>query len=147
MLSVQCNTSPGAIRTQLNDDAYQILQIVSGSGFVFVENQVSFLSAGDLVFIKPGSRLIWSLSDQVLLHYCNVQPQFLAPHVHRLFKQDPVFNYRKIVRNLPYGQADTIGELFEMMRQEEKGAYEDKQEAILIHLQLLLLLVQRATIK
>jgi hypothetical protein len=147
MLSVQCNTSPGAIHAQLNDDAYQIFQIVSGTGFVFLENQVSFLVAGDLVFIKPGSRWIWSLSDKVTLHYCHIPPQFLAPHVTRLFKQDPVFNYRKVVRNLPHGQADTIGALFEMIRQEERGGYEDKKDAILIHLQLLLLLAQRVFIK
>lgn len=147
MLSVRCNTSPGSIRAQLNEDAYQILQIVSGTGFVFVENQVSFLVPGDLVFIKPGSKLIFSLPDKVKLHYCNVQPQFLAPHVTRLFKQDPVFNFRRVVNNLPHGQADTIGALFEMIRQEESGVYEDKKDAILIHLQLLLLLAQRGVKK
>lgn len=147
MLSVQCNTSPDFIHAQLNDDAWQILQIVSGTGFVCLESQVSFLVPGDLVFIKPGSRLIWSLPDKVRLHYCNVQAQFLAPHVTKLFQQDPVFNSRRIVRDLPHAQAETIGEIFEMIRQEMSGVYEDKRDAILIHLQLLLLLAHRVLTK
>ncbi|RFM31529.1 hypothetical protein [Chitinophaga silvisoli] len=144
-LTVRCNSSPEFIDRHLNDNAYQILQIVSGTGFVFLGTHLSFLSSGDLVFMKPGSSLIWSLSGKATLHYCKVSTKYFEkyPHVARLFDQDKIFNLKMIISNPPQGQASAIGMLFKMIRQEMEGLHEDKKEAILIHLQLLLLLAHR----
>lgn len=145
MLTVGCDSRPEWIDQQLNEDAYQIFQLVSGTGFVLLGSTLSMLTSGDLVFMKPGNVVVWSLSQTATLHYCQVTPDFLAqhPHVVRQFKQDPVFNIRQVISQVQQGQAATIGMLFRMMRQEWRGVHEDRKEAILIHLQLLLLLAHR----
>jgi len=144
-LTIRCYTSVNLLEEHVNDDAYQIFQLVSGTGFVFREKHLSFLTTGDLIFIKPGSRAVWSLSGRSILHYCKVRPLYFEqyPYMIKLFKQDSIFNCRGIISNLPRGQAATIGMLFKMIRDEVEGIHDDKKDAILIHLQMLLLLAHR----
>ena len=144
-ITVSCYTKANLIREYVTEDAYQIFQVVSGSGFVLLEKHLSFLTAGDLIFLKPGNRAVWSLSGRSILHYCSVQPLYFeqSPYIIKLFKQDSIFNFRVIVGNLLRGQAATIGVLFQMIRDEIDGPHDDKKDAILIHLQMLLLLAHR----
>ncbi|PSL28147.1 hypothetical protein [Chitinophaga ginsengisoli] len=144
-LTVSCYTRAHLIQEHVTEDAYQIFQVVSGSGFVLLEKHLSFLAAGDLIFLKPGSRAVWSLSGGSILHYCKVQTLYFeqSPYIIKLFKQDPIFNFRVIISNLPRGQAATIGVLFQMIKDEVQGPHDDKKDAILIHLQMLLLLAHR----
>ncbi|UPK72310.1 hypothetical protein [Chitinophaga filiformis] len=144
-LTIRCYTSANLLEEHLNDDAYQIFQLVSGTGFVFREKHLSFLAAGDLIFIKPGSSVAWSLSCRSILHCCKVSPLYFEqyPYMTKLFKQDSIFNFRGIISNLPRGQAATIGMLFKMIRDEVEGIHDDKKDAILIYLQMLLLLANR----
>lgn len=126
---------------------YKIFHMTSGTGILTVGLHQYHMSAGDIGFLHPDEIMSWqTTSKETGGHFCLINPKYFeldAGHVLQLFKQFPYFKANKAVIQLNESQSSKINHYFELMLQENEGDNEDKKQAILLHLQMLLLEAQR----
>lgn len=80
-------------------------------------------------------------------HFCLIHPKYFereADHIQQLLRNYPYFKASKAVIQLSESQSANINQHFESIVVEELSANEDKKQAILLHLQMILLEAQRA---
>ncbi|MFD0766836.1 hypothetical protein ACFQZI_18390 [Mucilaginibacter lutimaris] len=144
--SVSCYSNVAALKSTRGNMAYQMVQIISGGGFASIGPYMYLLRTGDLVFLHPDTKVLWQLRESSVVHHCEIHPQYLGEreYLTRLFRQYPQFHPSNALIVLTYQHAVAIGMVFKMMRQELTGNHPDKKQAILLHIQMLLLLAGRA---
>lgn len=144
-LSVRCYCNTTAINQQTNNDQYRIVQLVSGSGIATIDDQLYFVQSGNILFLNPEQKIQWTLTSNSILHCCQVHPGYFSDRMHiiKTFRNHFYVNKNRTLSQPNGGQAKAMGMIFKMIRQEANGLQEDKKEAILIHLQMMLLLANR----
>lgn len=127
---------------------YKIFHMTSGTGVLTVGLHQYNMGPGEIAFLHPDEIMSWqTTSEETGGHFCLIHPDYFgqeAAHVLQLFKQYPYFQPSRAVVQLTEAQSYTINGYFEHMLREERGAIEDKKQAILLHLQMLLLEAKRA---
>jgi hypothetical protein len=125
---------------------YKIAEIVTGGGLVGAGSELRVVTAGDLFFLRPDEHISWHLHEKSILHYLDIDPIYFngQPHLVKLFREHPSFRPGSGVARPTFQQAMTIGMVFKMIRNEAASRQDDRKQAILLHVQMLLLLSARA---
>ncbi|RXF67573.1 helix-turn-helix domain-containing protein [Arcticibacter tournemirensis] len=127
---------------------YKIFHMTSGTGILIVGLHRYEMGPNEIAFIHPDEIMSWqTTSGETGGHFCLVHPEYFGPdadHVRNLFRQYPYFAPDRAVIRLTDEQSATINGYFEAMLSEDRGANDDKKQAILLQLQMLLLESQRA---
>ncbi|WP_432713678.1 helix-turn-helix domain-containing protein [Pedobacter sp.] len=127
---------------------YKIFHMTSGTGILTIGLHKYEMGPNEIAFLHPDEIMSWqTTSEETGGHFCLIHPGYFgkeADHVLQLFRQYPNFITNKAVVELTKGQSTTINNIFEGMYIEDRGQNEDKKQAILLNLQLLLLESQRA---
>lgn len=127
---------------------YKIFHMTSGTGVLTIGLHQYEMGPGEIAFLHPDEIMSWQTTSQETGgHFCLIHPAYFghdAAHVAQLFRQYPYFQPSQAVVQLTPEQSTTINGYFEQMLKEERGANEDKKQAILLHLQMLLLEAKRA---
>jgi AraC family transcriptional activator of pobA len=125
--------------------AYNILHLLSGSASFTINHCPTSIQAGELIFLNPLDEVECQAAFQAIIQVCRVEPEYFddQPHLSRLFAGHMLFNHVKVVKKLTRPHAQLIAMLFRLIRQEERSIHDDRKEAILVYLQMLLLLANR----
>ncbi len=126
---------------------YKIFHITSGTGILTVGLHQYELNPGDIAFLHPDEIMSWqTTSVDTGGHFCLIHPHYFDNETHliQLFRQYPYFKPSQAVIQLAAAQSVKVNQYFEAILQEEEGEQEDKKQAILLHLQMILLEAQRA---
>jgi len=127
---------------------YKIFHMTSGTGVLTVGLHKYEMGPGEIAFLHPDEIMSWqTTSAETGGHFCLIHPKYFdleADHVLHLLKNYPYFKASKAVVQLSAEQSATINKYFELILKEDRAANEDKKQAILLHLQLILVEAQRA---
>lgn len=127
---------------------YKIFHMTAGTGVLTIGLHQYNMGPGEIAFLHPDEIMSWqTTSEETGGHFCLIHPGWFgheAEHVQQLFRQYPYFQPSLAVIQLTDGQSATINGYFEQMLEEERGQKEDKKQAILLYLQMLLLEAKRA---
>ena len=127
---------------------YKIFHMTSGTGILTVGLHQYQLSPNDIAFLHPDEIMSWQTTSQETGgHFCMIHPKYFereADHVLQLFRHYPYFKPSKAVVQLTESHSARVNQYFECMIKEEEDNYDDKKQAILLHLQMILLETQRA---
>ncbi|MCF0051695.1 AraC family transcriptional regulator [Dyadobacter sp. LJ53] len=127
---------------------YKIFHMTRGTGILTIGLHRYEMGPDEIAFLHPDEIMSWqTTSKETGGHFCLIHPNYFgreADHVLHLFKQYPSFQTDKAVIQLTQTQSAIINGCFEVMYREDRGESEDKKQAILLQLQMLLLESQRA---
>ncbi|GAA4335364.1 helix-turn-helix domain-containing protein [Mucilaginibacter gynuensis] len=126
---------------------YKIFHITSGTGTLTVGLHQYAMKPGDIAFLGPDEIMSWqTTSTDPDGHFCLIHPDYFehADHMVQLFRSYKFFNPSKAVIQLSEEQSVQINRYFELILAEADGSNDDKKQAILLHLQMILLEAQRA---
>lgn len=127
---------------------YKIFHMTSGTGILTVGLHRYEMGPNEIGFLHPDEIVSWqTTSEETGGHFCLIHPAYFerdAEHVLQLFRQFPYFIPDKAVIQLQEDQSALINTYFATMLREERSTHEDKKQAILLQLQMLLLESQRA---
>lgn len=126
---------------------YKIFHMTSGTGVLTVGLHQYVMNAGEIAFLHPDEIMSWqTTSSETRGHFCLIHPDYLEhePHLLQLLRNYPYFQPAKAVIQLTDVQSSNINRYFEQIWTEDRGHNEDKKQAILLHLQMILLEAQRA---
>lgn len=126
---------------------YKIFHITAGTGILTVGLHQYLMHPGDISFLHPDEIMSWqTTSAETEGHFCLIHPDYFegASHLVQLFRNYPYFQPAKAVVQLTPAQSEKTDQYFKAILEEEEGNNEDKQQAIFLHLQLILLEAQRA---
>jgi len=127
---------------------YKIFHMTAGTGILTIGLHKYEMGPDQIAFLHPDEIMSWqTTSDETGGHFCLVHPSYFdrdAEHVLNLLRQYPFFETDKAVIQLTQAQSLAINGYYEHMYREDRGNNEDKKQAILLQLQLLLLESQRA---
>lgn len=126
---------------------FKIFHITAGTGILTVGLHQYHLSPGDIAFLHPNEIMSWQTTSAATGgHFCLVHPKYFdhADHVLQLIRQYPYFKPSEAVIQLTEDQSAKVDGYFGSMLKEEEGNDADKKQAIVLHLQLILLEAKRA---
>ncbi len=126
---------------------FKIFHITSGTGILTVGLHQYFLNPGDIAFLHPDEIMSWqTTSPDTDGHFCLTHPKYFedADHVLQLFRHYRYFKPSKAVVQLTESQSARVNQYFEFILREDESFNDDKKQAILLHLQMILLDVKRA---
>jgi len=127
---------------------YKIFHMTSGTGILTVGLHRYLMCAGDIAFLHPDEIMSWqTTSENTGGHFCLIHPKYFendADHVLQLLRSYPYFKPAKAVVQLSDEQSEVVNQHFESMLKEERAGSEDKKQALLLHLQMILLEARRA---
>lgn len=127
---------------------YKIFHMTSGTGVLTIGLNRYEMGPNEIAFLHPDEIMSWqTTSEETGGHFCLIHPAYFgadADHVMQLFRQFPCFVPGKAVIELTGDQSKVIDGHFANMLIEDHSDHDDKKQAILLHLQLLLLESQRA---
>jgi len=144
-LIIRCEDRAKALEWPGNTGAFQIVQFVSGHGITIGGNGLHVLSPGDLCCTRPGEMRFWSVAENATVNYFRIWPEYLmrTPHVGKLLRSHPAFLAQPVFSSLSTGQSEIISMLFREICDEAESNFDDKNEVILLHLQMMMLHLQR----
>jgi AraC family transcriptional regulator, transcriptional activator of pobA len=127
---------------------YKIFHMTAGTGILTIGLHRYEMGPNEIAFLHPDEIMSWqTTSEETGGHFCLIHPAYFerdADHVLHLLRQYPYFKPSNCVVQLTEAQSANINNYFEVMLNEERGSNEDKKQAILLQLQMLLLESQRA---
>jgi AraC family transcriptional activator of pobA len=127
---------------------YKIFHMTSDTGILTIGLHRYEMGPNEIAFLHPDEIMSWqTTSKETGGHFCLIHPEYFgleADHVLQLLRQYPSFETDKAVIQLTKEQSGHINSYFETMHREDRGGSDDKKQAILLNLQLLLLECQRA---
>lgn len=127
---------------------YKIFHMTSGSGILTIGLHRYEMGPKEIAFLHPDEIMSWqTTSAETGGHFCLIHPEYFgvdADHVLQLFRRYTSFETDKAVIQLTEAQSAIINGYFEAMYREDRGQREDKKQALLLNLQMLLLESQRA---
>jgi AraC-like DNA-binding protein len=122
--------------------------MTAGSGVLTVGLHRYELGPDDITFLHPDEIMSWqATSDFIDGHFCLIHPRYFengSEHVLNMLRRYPFLKASRAVIHLDSQQSTNILNYFIAIHLEDKSANEDKKEAIILHLQMLLLEAQRA---
>lgn len=129
-------------------DFYKIFHMTSGTGVLTVGLHRYEVGPGDIAFLHPDEIMSWhTTSPGTGGHFCLIHPRYFdhdAEHVHQLLKNCPYFKAPNAVVHLTDEQSTTVNRHFENILKEARSDNDDKKQALLLYLQMMLVEVQRA---
>lgn len=129
-------------------DFYKIFHMTSGTGVLTVGLHRYEMSPNDIAFLHPDEIMSWqTTSEETGGHFCLIHPKYFdhdAEHVLQLLKNCQYFKAPNAVIHLTDSQSTTVNQHFENMLKEARSDNDDKKQALLLHLQMMLIEVQRA---
>ena len=129
-------------------DFYKIFHMTSGTGVLTVGLHRYEVGPGDIAFLHPDEIMSWhTASEGTGGHFCLIHPKYFdhdAEHVLQLLKNCPYFKAPNAVVHLTDEQSATVNRHFEDMLREARSDNDDKKQALLLYLQMMLVEVQRA---
>ncbi|MFI2744546.1 AraC family transcriptional regulator [Zhouia sp. PK063] len=128
-------------------DFYKVFHISSGTGILTVGLHQYNMGPDQIAFVHPDEIMSWqTTSKETGGHFCLIHPDYFEgfPYIIKIFRTYPFFLADKAVIELTKGVSQTIDKSFANILQEERGKNEDKKEAIVLHLQMILLEAKRA---
>ncbi|MFS2187156.1 helix-turn-helix domain-containing protein [Mucilaginibacter sp. Mucisp84] len=127
---------------------YKIFHMTRGTGVLTIGLHRYEMGRNEIAFLHPDEIMSWqTTSAETGGHFCLIHPNYFgleADHVLQLFRQFPNFETDKAVIQLTDEQSAKINGYFETMHREDRGNSDDKKQAILLQLQMLLLESRRA---
>ncbi len=126
---------------------FKIFHITSGTGILTVGLHRYNLSPGDIAFLHPDEIMSWqTTSTETGGHFCLIHPKYFgaAEHVLQLFRHYPYFKPTQAVIQLTENQSAIVDRHFGIILEENESDNADKKDAILLHLQMILLEARRA---
>ena len=126
---------------------FKVFHLTSGNGRLIAGLHNYLLKPGDVAFIRPDEYILWkTLSDDIAGYFCLVHPEYFkhASHVLDMFAHFRYAHLTDVVVCLNRIQSEKVQQSFELLHREATGNYDDKKQAILLHLQMILLKVRRA---
>lgn len=127
---------------------YKIFHMTAGSGILTVGLHQYVMGPKEIAFLQSDEIMSWQTTSQETGgHFCLIHPAYFGQetdHVLQLLRHYPYFNPAQAVIQLTHSQSDNINSYFERMLKEDRSANDDKKQAIVLHLQMLLLEAQRA---
>lgn len=127
---------------------YKIFHMTSGAGELTVGLNRYEVGPNDIAFLHPDEIMSWhTTSEGTGGHFCLIHPKYFdhdAEHVHQMFKNCPYFRPPNAVVHLTPEQSTTVNQHFENILKEARSDNEDKKQALLLYLQMMLVEVQRA---
>jgi len=127
---------------------YKIFHMTSGTGVLTIGLNQYTMGPGEIAFLHPDEIMSWqTTSKETGGHFCLIHPSYFTyetEHVLQLLRQYPFFRPEKAVIQLTESQSHAIDGYFANMLAEDRGGNEDKKQATVLHLQMLLLEAQRA---
>lgn len=127
---------------------FKIFHITAGSGIVTVGLHKYEVGPGYIGFLHPDEIMSWqSTSKDTAGHFCMIHPRYFeqdAEHVRDIFQNFPFFKADKAVLELQAQQSAIVNGHFEKMLQEERENNDDKKQAILLYLQMVMVDALRA---
>ena len=145
LIIIHCCSGYKALYTSYNKPGYLIIQIVCGGGIVKTECFTYLLNANDFVMLPPNVNPMWEFNPGTIINYCIIDAAFVysKPHIADVFRNHRCSKGGFVITMFKSRQAAAIALSFEMIKNEVCGVYDDKEQAILIHLQIILLLGKR----
>ena len=128
-------------------DFYKVFHISSGTGILTVGLHQFEMQPDQIAFVHPDEIMSWqTTSKENGGHFCLIHPDYFEgyPHIAKLFRTYPFFLADKSVIKLNKLVSKSIDTKFANILSEERGKNEDKKEAIILHLQIILLEAKRA---
>jgi AraC family transcriptional regulator, transcriptional activator of pobA len=127
---------------------YKIFHMTSGSGVLTIGLNRYEVGSGSIAFLDPNEIMSWQSTCKAAEgHFCMIHPNYFdfdSEHVRDIIKNFPFFKADKAVVQLLSDQSSAINTHFITMLEEERQNNEDKKQAILLHLQMILIETQRA---
>lgn len=127
---------------------FKIFHMTSGTGILTVGLHQYQMSPGDIAFLHPDEIMSWqTTSTETGGHFCLIHPKYFdhdAEHVHQLMRNYPHFKATNTVVRLTIEQSEIVNRHFENILKEARTENEDKKQALLLYLQMMLIEVQRA---
>ncbi|WP_134090294.1 AraC family transcriptional regulator [Olivibacter sp. XZL3] len=127
---------------------YKIFHMTKGTGILTIGLYQYDMGPGDIAFLHPDEIMSWqTTSADTGGHFCLIHPKYFehdADHVLQLFRNYPYFKPAASVVRLSDSQSQNINEYFEFIVKEVQEDYDDKKQALLLHLQLILVAAKRA---
>lgn len=127
---------------------YKIFHMTGGTGILTIGLHRYEVGPGDIAFLHPDEIMSWqSTSRQTGGYFCLIHPNYFGhdlDHVQLLLRRYPHLKPSRAVVRLNPEQSQAIDHFFSVIYREARGSNEDKRQAIVLHLQLLLLEAQRA---
>jgi AraC family transcriptional activator of pobA len=127
---------------------FKVFHMTGGTGILTVGLHKYEMGPGSIAFLHPDEIMSWQTTSQETKgHFCLIHPKYFehdAEHVRQLFKNFPFFKADRAVVQLTNGQSDAINNCFKNILTEERQGNDDKKQAILLHLQMILVETQRA---
>lgn len=127
---------------------YKIFHMTSGTGLLTIGLHRYEMGPNEIAFVHPNEIMSWqTTSEETGGHFCLIHPDYFghdAEHVGQLVRQYPFFQADQAVIQLQDNQSTLIDGCFATILKEERGNDEDKKQAILLQLQLILLESKRA---
>jgi hypothetical protein len=127
---------------------YKIYYVTSGSSEITINDRLFMLGAGDIIFYRPGDRLTFQISETGTAYLCLVHTEYLSTdsnYLLDLFRHFPLQLFHRAIIALDHQQSEITRLSFESIIMEQKSNNPDKKQATLLHLQLILLQIKRAT--
>ncbi|WP_211220690.1 helix-turn-helix domain-containing protein [Dyadobacter beijingensis] len=127
---------------------YKIFHMTAGTGGLTIGLHRYEMGPDEIAFLHPDEIMSWqTTSAETGGHFCLIHPDYFgheADHVLQLFRQYPYFQPDKAVIRLEPEQSARINGFFGTMFREDRGYHDDKKQAIMLQLQMLLLESRRA---
>ncbi|GLU51285.1 helix-turn-helix domain-containing protein [Dyadobacter frigoris] len=127
---------------------FKIFHMTAGTGVLTVGLHQYTLGPGDIAFLHPDEIMSWqTTSEETGGHFCLIHPKYFerdADHILQSLRMYPYFKASKAVIQLSANQSAMVNQHFKSIVEEEKSTNDDKKQAILLHLQMILLEAQRA---
>lgn len=129
-------------------DFYKIFHMTSGTGVLTVGLHRFEVGPGDIAFLHPDEIMSWhTTSEETGGHFCLIHPKYFerdAEHVLQLLKNCQYFKAENAVVRLTPEQSTVVNQHFGNILKEFRSDHEDKKQALLLYLQMMLVEVQRA---
>jgi len=125
---------------------YKIFIVMEGSGILQVGLHRYDVVPGDIVFLHPDQVMSWQIVEgEPEGHSCMIHPAYFNEFAHVLsfFKNYPFFNPAQSVVHLNSENAIKINTQFHHILEEERSDKLNKKEMLLLHLQMIMIEVQR----
>ena len=127
---------------------YKIFHMTRGTGILTIGLNRYEMGPNEIAFLHPDEIMSWqTTSAETGGHFCLIHPGYFgldAEHVLHLLRQFPNFSPNAAVVQLTDEQSEAINRNFEVMYEEDRGDNDDKKQAIMLQLQMLLLESRRA---
>ena len=126
---------------------YKVFYVTSGSSAISINDRLFVLNAGDIIFQRPGDRLTFQISETGNAYLCLIHTEYLSTestYLLDLFRHFPLNMFHRAIIALDGEQSEIVRLSFESIIIEQQSSNPGKKQATVLHLQMIMLQIQRA---